>query len=284
MADRKRLALRIDIDDGLPARLVGDQDRLRQVLLNLLNNAVKFTPAGAVSVRVELLADSGRDCRLRFSVKDTGIGIAADKQGRLFERFSQLDGSIRREFGGTGLGLAISKRLVDLMGGEIGVHSAEGRGATFWFTVSLPIEAQESRAEQSQREEPRPDRMARILVVEDNEINQEIARAVLQAAGHEVDLAADGAEAVMAVQAKRYDLVLMDIQMPVMDGITATQRIRSLRHPAKDLPIVAMTANVLPQQVVQYRAAGMDDHVGKPFKRDDLFSAIERWSRGRVPQ
>jgi CheY-like chemotaxis protein len=229
-----------------------------------------------VTLRVACIAGN----RLHFSVEDTGIGIAEERQGSLFQRFSQLDGSIRREFGGTGLGLAISKHLIELMGGQIGVRAREESGTVFWFTVEL------ARAEPTPAEAPRVEAKsrnarARILLVEDIAINQDIARAVLQGAGHEVDVVSDGAEAIMAVQVNTYDLVLMDIQMPVMDGITATQRIRALPGRAADLPIIAMTANVLPQQVAAFRAAGMDDHVGKPFKREELHAVIARWCGGR---
>jgi PAS domain S-box-containing protein len=277
MAEKKGLALNVDVPKDLPKQLVGDADRLRQVLLNLLNNAVKFTPRGSVTLRVETCG-KGAPERLRFVVEDTGIGVAEEHQKHLFQRFSQLDGSIRRQFGGTGLGLAISKHLVELMGGEIGVRSRDGGGATFWFTVDLAPAVEERTAEEAGTEAPAPGPTARILLVEDITINQEIARAVLQAVGHEVDVVSDGAEAIMAVQINTYDLVLMDVQMPVMDGITATQHIRALQHPAKDLPIIAMTANVLPQQIAQFRTAGMDDHVGKPFKRDELYAAVHRWT------
>jgi signal transduction histidine kinase/CheY-like chemotaxis protein/HPt (histidine-containing phosphotransfer) domain-containing protein len=276
-ADQKGLAYRVEVGPDVPDWVTGDQDRLRQVLLNLLNNAVKFTPMGEVALHVTKVAGSADHCTLRFAVSDTGIGIPADKRDRLFQRFSQIDGSIRRKFGGTGLGLAISKRLVDLMGGEIGVESEEGRGATFWFEVSLPVAKPESRTDTPVRKQTTPGRTARILLAEDNEINQEIARATLEAAGHEVDVVMDGAQAILAVQAKVYDLVLMDIQMPNVDGITATQHIRALQHPARDIPIIAMTANVLPQQIAMFREAGMSDHVGKPFKRDALAAVIQRW-------
>jgi signal transduction histidine kinase len=277
MADRKQLALQAYIADALPELVIGDQDRLRQVLLNLLNNAVKFTPAGRVVLSVDGVSGPSGGSRLRFSVSDTGIGIARDKQDRLFQRFSQVDSSVSREFGGTGLGLAISKRLVDLMGGTIGVRSAEGQGATFWFEIDLPGASAQHVGKSVSPGGETIGIPARILLVEDNDINQEIARAVLQSAGHTVDVVADGSAAIEAVLSRPYDLVLMDVQMPVMDGIAATQRIRGLDHPASRLPIVAMTANVLPQQVEQFREGGFDDHVGKPFKKEQLYSAVSKW-------
>ncbi|MDR7037691.1 signal transduction histidine kinase/FixJ family two-component response regulator/HPt (histidine-containing phosphotransfer) domain-containing protein [Methylobacterium sp. BE186] len=280
------LRIEAHFDAALPHYVVGDAQRLRQVLLNLLNNAVKFTPSGSVALNVRHCGIGPAGERMRFEVTDTGIGIAPEHQKRLFKRFSQVDGSISRRFGGTGLGLAICRHLLTLMGGEIGVESREGAGSTFWFTLSLP------RGEARPAEAPslsgpvapaREGVPLRILLVEDVLINQELARSVLEAQGFRVDVAGDGAEAVAAVEREAeagtgYDLVLMDVQMPGMDGLAATRRIRSLASPARGVPIVAMTANVLPQQIAALREAGMDDHVGKPFRRADLFATIARWS------
>ncbi|QRE75105.1 ATP-binding protein [Methylobacterium aquaticum] len=269
LSEPKGLALDVALDPTVPDWVRGDPDRLRQILLNLLNNAVKFTPAGRVAVRVE--AEGGT---LRFSVSDTGIGIAPEQHGRLFQRFSQVDGSIRRQYGGSGLGLAICKGLVELMGGTIGVESRPGAGSTFWFRIRLPACA--APAAEAAEGRPEPVRPARLLLVEDVPINQDLARAVLEADGHHVDVAGDGAAAIEAVRVKPYDLVLMDVQMPGMDGITATKAIRAMPAPLGALPIVAMTANVLPAQIETFRAAGMDGHVGKPFKRAELAAAIAR--------
>ncbi|BAR47239.1 MULTISPECIES: ATP-binding protein [Methylobacterium] len=269
LSEPKGLALDVALDPAVPDWVRGDPDRLRQILLNLLNNAVKFTPAGRVAVRVE--AEGGS---LRFCVSDTGIGIAPEQHGRLFQRFSQVDGSIRRQYGGSGLGLAICKGLVELMGGTIGVESRTGAGSTFWFRVPLP--ACPAPAAEAAEGRPRPVHPARLLLVEDVPINQDLARAVLEAEGHNVDVAGDGAAAIEAVRAKTYDLVLMDVQMPGMDGLTATRTIRAMPGPAGTVPIVAMTANVLPAQIETFRAAGMDGHVGKPFKRAELAAAIAR--------
>ncbi|MCJ2108535.1 response regulator, partial [Methylobacterium sp. E-041] len=221
---------------------------------------------------------------LRFEVTDTGIGINSAQQDRLFKRFSQVDGSISRRFGGTGLGLVICRHLLSLMGGEIGVDSREGVGSTFWFTLTLPpgerptIEHPVAAADIEIGGRP-----VRLLLAEDVPLNQKLACAVLEAQGYVVDVVEDGAEAIVAVEAavkqgRGYDLVLMDMQMPVMDGLTATRRIRALPPPACEIPIVAMTANVLPKQIDDLRAAGMNDHVGKPFRRADLYATIARWT------
>ncbi len=285
LAEGKGLLLGIDVDPHLPPRLLGDQNRLRQILLNLLNNAIKFTAAGSVALSVECLSAvsdgaEGVASTVRFAVTDTGIGIPEDKQDRLFQRFSQVDGSITREFGGTGLGLAISKHLVELMGGEIGVESTLGRGSTIWFTAKLgDVASQELMAENASSPEPAI-RSLDILLVEDIDINRDVACSILERAGHRVAVAADGAAAVAAVQSATYDLVLMDVQMPVMDGMTATRHIRSLPGTVAQVPIIAMTANVLPAQVAAFRAAGMNDHIGKPFKRSELLTLLARWASG----
>lgn len=282
------VAIRSHLDRAVPSFAVGDANRLRQVLLNLLNNAVKFTASGSVTLVVTCSGEGTAGCALRFEVVDTGIGISPEQQGRLFQRFSQVDSSISRRFGGTGLGLAICRRLVSMMGGEIGVRSRLGRGATFWFTLSMPraeaIGAPDAAPPAAAGPAGRPVRPARILVAEDVPVNQALARAVLERAGHFVEVVGDGAEAVAAIRATAggpdaYDLVLMDVQMPGMDGIAATRLIRALPEPARSVPIVAMTANVLPDQLAQFSAAGMNDHVGKPFKRELLYAAIERWTR-----
>ena len=274
----KGLSLTVMTDPAIPRSLVGDEPRLQQILLNLLNNAIKFTPNGGVSLSVEQERRPAAPERLRFTVTDTGIGIPEDKRDRLFRQFSQVDGSASRHYGGTGLGLAISKRLVELMGGEIGVTSEPGRGSTFWFSVPLPrTRDSDPQPVQAPIGVPALRQSARILLAEDVAINQEIAKAVLEAVGHQVDVVSDGAEAVMAVQKKPYDLVLMDVQMPVMDGLMATQHIRALDGPVRDIPILAMTANVYAEQVATFLQVGMNDHVGKPFERDKLYAAIERW-------
>ena len=280
----KSIAIRSLIDPRLPPLLIGDPDRLRQIFLNLLNNAVKFTSDGYVEIAAEKIGDAEDVVSVRITVTDTGIGIPQDKQAGLFERFAQVDGSISRRFGGTGLGLAISKRLVELMGGSIAVVSQEGLGSTFAVTLRLPLydssvewEASELNPSSTVPEAAHPTRPARILLAEDLAINQDLARAVLERAGHTVDVVSDGAEALQALQLATYDLILMDVQMPVMDGLEATGRIRALPAPLCDVPIIALTANVLSEQVSRFRKAGMDGHVGKPFRRDELLTAVANW-------
>lgn len=282
IAGSKELSVELEIDPRVPNLLVGDQNRLRQVLLNLLNNSVKFTPSGSVRLSVGSLGLHGGACKLCFAVTDTGLGIPEAKLGRLFHHFSQVDTSIARRFGGTGLGLAISKRLVERMGGEIGVRSTFGEGSTFWFTVALPEAIGRVEPIPNEPHAPIVGQSARLLLVDDLELNRDLAGSILEKLGYEVDTVCDGADAVRAVATRSYDLVLMDIQMPGMDGITATRHIRELPGPESRTPIVAMTANVLPQHVAQFREAGLDDHIGKPFKRSELQSLVERHLVGKV--
>lgn len=268
--------IKIDLTPDLPGMLLGDEARLRQILLNLLNNAVKFTREGHITARVAYKNRSEAGEVVRISIIDTGIGIASDQRDRLFKRFSQVDPSISREFGGTGLGLAISKHLVELMSGEIGVESEKGRGSTFWIEIAFP-KAEESFDPQLSMPVSSAMVPSRILVAEDIEINQELVRALLTAAGHEVDAVSNGAEAIVAVADRAYDLILMDIQMPGVDGLTAMRRIRAAQNPSSRIRIVAMTANVLPQQVRSFRDAGFDDHLGKPIRRVDLLTKLSQW-------
>ncbi|MET0528771.1 MAG: ATP-binding protein, partial [Microvirga sp.] len=278
-AETKNLTLGVSLDPTIPRWLLGDEDRLRQVLLNLLNNAVKFTAQGRIDLSVAVDAVAHETVHLRCSVRDTGIGISAAKRHRLFQRFSQVDSSIGRDYGGSGLGLAISKALVERMGGAIGVESEIERGSTFWFALGLPI----TTAPAITMEPPSTGGLRtgrRLLLAEDVPLNQDLARAILERAGHAVDVVSDGAAAVAAVQANDYDLVLMDVQMPGMDGLSATRQIRAFDSEASRVPIVALTANVLPHQVAEFRATGMDDHIGKPFRRDALLAVVDRWTSG----
>ncbi len=277
-ASDKGLELQILVPPDVPRHLKGDPGRLRQVLLNLLNNAVKFTKEGSVVLSVTRIGEQSGKPQIKFLIADTGIGIPAEKQGLLFEQFSQVDRTISRQFGGTGLGLAISRRLVTLMGGEIGFESTPGRGSTFWFTTMLSLgEERAGAAAADGGAVVAFRRPARILLVEDLPMNQILAEAILRDAGHTIVTAADGAEALSAVQRESFDLVLMDVQMPVMDGLAATRAIRALPGETGRLPILAMTANALPEEVARCRAAGMDDHIAKPIDVELLLAAVERW-------
>ena len=276
-ATAKGLAFRLHLAPDLPAGIAGDPTRLRQILLNLLSNAVKFTEHGSIELSAVREAGEAGASRLRFAVTDTGIGIQPERQHLLFQNFSQIDHSIARRFGGTGLGLAICKRLIEAMGGAIGFESEVGRGSTFWFTVPLtetPAKVEERTAAGA----PVPAGSARVLVVEDNRMNREVVEAMLEDAGHRVTLVENGADAVGAVQAGDHDLVLMDMEMPVMDGIAATAAIRRLGDRVRDIPIVALTANALSDEIQRCRAAGMNDHLSKPIDRGALLAMVAKWS------
>jgi two-component system sensor histidine kinase/response regulator len=277
----KGLELQMDVGPELPAYLLGDPLRLSQVLLNLTNNAVKFTPRGRVSVQARVVERIDDSVRVRFAIEDTGVGLTEEQAARLFRPFVQADSSTTRRFGGTGLGLSISKRLVELMGGEIGVSSAPGRGSTFWFTVLLARAALAEQAPAPASPVP-PSNLAgaRVLLAEDNPINQQVAVELLQGVGVMVDVAANGQEALNAVQARGYDAVLMDLQMPVMDGLQATQAIRAIPR-FKGLPIIAMTASVMAGDRDRCLEAGMSDHISKPIGIEQLMGTLGRWLPAR---
>ena len=273
-AETKGLILKFDLGADVPRWVLGDPTRLRQVLLNLLSNAIKFTETGMVSLAVAC----GATGVLRFEIRDTGIGIAADQQARLFQPFTQLDRSTTRRFGGTGLGLAICKRLVEAMPeGAIGVDSRPGEGSRFWFTTALP-ETEPPPAPLVERFLRPGLQGVRILVVEDIKINQLIVETMLRDAGHQVTVVEDGVAGVEAVCGGTYDLVLMDMEMPVMGGIEATRRIRDLGRSVRQIPIIALTANAMPNEAERCRAAGMNDYLTKPIDQAQLLHAVACWS------
>ncbi len=272
----KGIRLSASIDPLLPARVIGDARRLRQVLLNLADNAVKFTAAGGVGIRVERAEANGM---VRFAVADTGIGMPPEVQARLFGRFAQGGPETARRYGGSGLGLMICKRLVGLMGGRIVLASTPGKGSTFSFEIPLRPIAESGRPPSTllprpALAKPLPGARGRVLIAEDGEANQLVAAAILRKAGYAVDLARDGEEALGAARTAAYDLVLMDVRMPRMDGLAATAAIRGLEGPAGRVPIIAMTAAAMPDEVARCLEAGMDAHVAKPMDLTALLAAV----------
>lgn len=269
-AEANRNGLTLDVDPAVPGRVVGDPVRVRQVMLNFLSNAAKFTADGSIRLTVESLADTADRPRLRVCVTDSGVGIAESRHAELFRTFGQGDMSTTRAFGGTGLGLAISKRLVEAMGGEIGFRSVEGTGSAFWFDVSLDRADPEPTPERAAEAAVGP-RPLSLLLVEDVEINRMLAERLLENAGHTVVSAGNGAEALEAIERQPFDAVVMDIQMPVLDGVEAAKRIRQMTDPLKrNVPIVALTANVAREDVDRYRAAGIDECCAKPLVMEVL--------------
>jgi len=278
--EEKSHRLGVSIGGDVPRLYEGDDQRLTQVITNLLSNAIIYTTAGGeIHLSVVLERESDGECGLRFEVRDNGIGISPEQQGRLFDMFEQADGSIVRRYGGTGLGLTISKRLVELMGGELSVESTLGEGSAFYFTVNLkkldilPALAKQMNASQM-------DVLAgkRILLVEDLEINREIFMAQLEDTELTIDIAVNGKEALNIVSANPslYDLIFMDIQMPKMDGLEATRQIRAI-DAAKAVPILALTANVFTDDIERCLDAGMNDHIGKPADADVILDKLRKW-------
>jgi signal transduction histidine kinase/CheY-like chemotaxis protein len=277
--------LRFVVDTGhLPTLLRGDVTRLTQALLNYLGNAVKFTAHGEITLRATILDETENDFLLHFAVEDTGIGVTAEQQARLFAPFEQADNSSTRRFGGTGLGLAINRHLAHLMGGEVGVYAREGGGSVFWLTARLgkvasvqqaaPLSADaDALAVQSLAREHS---QARLLLAEDDAINRLIAESLFEDAGLKLDTAENGRIAVDMAQARHYDLILMDVQMPVMDGLSATQAIRQLPGYAST-PILAMTADAMEENRQECLKAGMNDHIAKPVMPGQLYRTLLKW-------
>jgi PAS domain S-box-containing protein len=302
-ASRKGISLVFKVEPDVPVKLCGDAIRLKQILTNLIGNAIKFTDEGEVALRIELLKEQGTDVELRFAVSDTGIGIKPDQVKHLFDAFRQLDASTSRKYGGTGLGLTICKQLVDMMGGTIEAESREGEGSTFWFEI--PVQKPDLRERQTsfdfgieprdrhhdahltqdllaeiQRELTELDRTIRVLVVEDNLVNQTVALRTLHKMGCEAEAANNGAEAIERISTSRYDVVLMDVQMPHMDGIETTHHIRK-REVDGDLPrmpVIAMTAHALSGDRERCMDGGMDGYITKPINISELSETIRQWA------
>jgi signal transduction histidine kinase len=278
----KNLEFVATLAPGLPTYVIGDSVRLKQVLLNLVGNAVKFTERGRIEIAVSSGAVDERIVQLRFSVRDTGIGMDAETQAKLFQVFSQGDSSMTRRFGGTGLGLAISQKLVRHMGGEIVVRSTVGEGTEFIFSLTLPVASPPSRPSQPPMGTPVRPLQGRVLVVEDDRVNQRVIELMLNKLGLTCAIAETGAAGVAAALREPWDLVFMDLQMPDFNGFEAARRIRA--QPAgRTVPIVALTANAQAEDRTASAAAGMNDFLTKPVHRDELSACLERWLGSRVP-
>jgi signal transduction histidine kinase/ActR/RegA family two-component response regulator len=276
----KQVVLRSEVSDDMPAQVVGDPLRVRQVLANLLSNAVKFTEQGSVMVRIDSEISTTGSFSLRIVVEDTGTGIPADKLGTIFEEFTQADGSVSRKYGGTGLGLAITRKLVEMHGGQIQVQSEVDRGTR--FVVTLPCEmdlggASTDRALEIVPESHQASHLpGRILIVEDNQVNQKVVTSVLRKRGYSIELANDGQEALSKLESNGYDLVLMDVQMPVLDGLETTRLMR--KDPRwRDLPVVAMTAHAMNGDKERCLAAGMSGYISKPVHPAHLLHTVDEF-------
>ena len=296
-AASRGLALEFDLDPALPPVLVGDPLRLKQVLINYANNAIKFSEQGKIAFRARMVAGSADGCLVRFEVSDQGIGLSQAEMAKLFVSFQQADTSTTREYGGTGLGLAICKELTELMGGEVGIDSQPGVGSTFWFTARLGISSRSMPALISQISDAAGELLAnsrgsamvaalqatRILLVEDNVFNQQIAQEMLEEVGATVSIANNGAAALELLHETSFDCVLMDLQMPVMDGLEATRRIRATPQ-LSQLPVLAMTATATTEARVRCLHAGMNDFISKPVQPALLYQTIANWLPRNVPQ
>ena len=291
-ASEKKLALRQDIAPDIPKQIISDPVRLRQILLNLIGNAIKFTNAGEVAVTVSWLEGKNQPRQLHVTVRDTGIGIPPDKIDHIFNAFSQADSSTTRRYGGTGLGLTITRRLVDMMGGQLWAESQPGVGSVFHFTLPVPEQLVDTAAPGWEEAFETPDATAAtaaqsppqdrpmILLVEDNRVNQRVALTLLERRGYRARLAENGQVALEALVRDNFAAILMDMQMPVMDGIAATREIRQReqRENLPRIPIIAMTANAMESDREACLEAGMDDYISKPIKADQLYEQLQRWT------
>jgi len=280
-AIRRSNRLVVEIHPNVPRVVRGDLIRLRQILLNLLSNAVKFTSRGKIEVRAELVEAAIAEIELRFTVSDSGLGMTPEQQAKLFQPFTQAHKSTTRHFGGTGLGLAICKRLVELMNGSIGVNSSPGTGSEFSFTVKVQPSARGMALREPAKVCPAVSMPVlsdvHILLVEDNTINQKVARMMIKDLGYKVDVANNGVEALNSFSSGKYDLILMDCLMPEMDGFEATRRIRASGPSGMRTPIIAMTANAFAQDREECLAAGMTDYLSKPVRQQELREKLRQW-------
>jgi CheY-like chemotaxis protein len=277
-ASGKNITIKQSIDKDVPQLVIGDSARLIQILLNLVGNSVKFTENGGVTLDLKVLDESNKSVRIRFAVKDTGIGIAKDKLATIFEPFKQAEADTTRKYGGTGLGLPISKRLVELHGSRINVDSVQGKGSTFWFAITFK-KADKNISTNSTTMELGLN--INVLVVDDNQINRLLVNKVLGKWGAKVDFAENGAEAVNKIETNQnYDVVLMDIHMPIMGGLEATKIIRGKAEPYfQQLPIIALTASMLSNEMNSITGAGMNDFILKPFEPKTLYDKISRYQK-----
>jgi len=283
-AAEKGIGLNATVDPDVPAFLKGDPARVRQVVINLVSNALKFTQTGSVRASVSLESQCEQNCVLHFLVADTGPGIPPEKQAMIFEAFSQGDGSITRRFGGTGLGLTICRDLVKLMGGRIWVESEPGHGSTFHFTAGFAPSPVKAKAEPPPEPPPMVGGPLRVLIAEDNLINQKLLAQMLKIGGHSFEIAENGEQAVSRFCESRFDLILMDVQMPGMDGLEATRRIRALAGSSGPrLPIIGVTAGASAAELATCVASGMDSCISKPISIHEMEQLLARISAGRPP-
>ncbi|WP_052507381.1 PAS domain S-box protein [Desulfonatronovibrio magnus] len=281
----KNLEYTHNFPDHLPSCVKGDELKILQILTNLMGNALKFTEHGRISLDVSILNQEDNHIWLEFSIADTGPGIPETSRNSLFEKFSQVDSSASRKHGGTGLGLAICKQLVDLMEGKMGVDSTPGKGSRFWFRIKLltqkvcNLESDQSAEDNKKSSQPASSAPASILLAEDNEVNQMVAEKILKKMGHKLDMVSDGYKAVEAFEQKSYDLILMDIQMPGMDGLEATRKIRQLEKNTNTtrIPIIALTAHAMTEDKNKSIKAGMDDYLTKPVRTQDISKTLQKW-------
>lgn len=283
-AEQKNLKFNFSIAPNVPELIIGDPLRLKQILINLCNNSIKYSTEGFVKIRIEAISSSEKKIRLKFEVEDSGIGISPENQKKLFKSFTQADASTTRKFGGSGLGLAISKNLIQLMNGDIGIISEEGKGSIFYFDVEFSIPAESLSVSEDNKINQLESSISKlkILLVEDNLIIQKVATLNLKKMGHKVSVAPNGIKAVEMFKNEAFDLIFMDIQMPEMDGVEATTLIREwerINNIMNQIPIVAMTANTLQSDKEHFKMVGMNDYLGKPFNNAELAHVVERISR-----